>query len=127
MFQHCRRVACGYWNLTECCHITYSSGTVNLARAWPWECTGDILKLVVGHALRLVTGGVVLGLAVSIAIADLLKSLLFGVEPTDIPTFIGVSVLLAALALIVCRAGDACHLRVDPLVVLKTNNPVPDL
>jgi putative ABC transport system permease protein len=80
---------------------------------------GDILKLVVGHALRLVTGGVVLGLAVSIAIAHLLKSLLFGVAPTDIPTFIGVSVLLAALALIACAVPAMRATRVDPLVVLR--------
>jgi putative ABC transport system permease protein len=80
---------------------------------------GDILKLILGHALRLVTGGMVLGLAVSIAIAHLLKSLLFGVEPTDIPTFIGVSVLLAALALIACAVPAMRATRVDPLVVLR--------
>jgi predicted permease len=79
----------------------------------------DILKNIVGHALKLVTAGVVLGLGVSIAIAHLLTSLLFGVQSTDMPTFIAVSILLAALALMACAVPAIRATRVDPLIVLR--------
>jgi putative ABC transport system permease protein len=82
----------------------------------------DILKNIVGHALKLVTAGVVLGLGVSIAIAHLLASLLFGVQPTDMPTFIAVSILLAALALMACAVPAIRATRVDPLIVLGMNS-----
>lgn len=81
----------------------------------------DILRLIVGHALKLVIAGVVVGLAVSVAVARTLTSLLFGVEPTDVPTFLGVSVLLGTLALIACVVPALRATRVDPLVVLRTD------
>jgi putative ABC transport system permease protein len=81
----------------------------------------DILRLIVGHALKLVIVGVVVGLAVSVAVARTLTSLLFGVQPTDVPTFVGVSILLATLALIACIIPALRATRVDPLVVLRTD------
>jgi putative ABC transport system permease protein len=81
----------------------------------------DILRLIVGHALKLVIAGVLLGLAVSVGVARMLTSLLFGVQPTDLPTFLGVSVLLATLALIACVVPALRATRVDPLVVLRTD------
>jgi predicted permease len=80
----------------------------------------DILKLIVGHALKLVIAGVILGLAVSFAVARMLTSLLFGVQPTDLPTFLGVSLILATLALIACAVPAMRATRVDPLVVLRS-------
>jgi putative ABC transport system permease protein len=80
----------------------------------------DILKLIVGHALKLVIAGVILGLAVSFAIGRMLTSLLFGVQPTDLPTLMGVSLLLAILALIACAVPAMRATRVDPLVVLRS-------
>jgi putative ABC transport system permease protein len=81
----------------------------------------DILRLIVGHALKLVIAGVLVGLAVSVGVARMLTSLLFGVEPTDLPTFLGVSVLLATLALIACVVPALRATRVDPLVVLRAD------
>jgi putative ABC transport system permease protein len=81
----------------------------------------DILRLIVGHALKLVIAGVVVGLVVSVGVARMLTSLLFGVEPTDLPTFLGVSVLLATLALIACIVPALRATRVDPLVVLRAD------
>ncbi|MGZ4887859.1 MAG: FtsX-like permease family protein, partial [Candidatus Angelobacter sp.] len=81
----------------------------------------DILRLILGHAFKLVVAGLAVGLAVSFMVARTLTSLLFGVQPTDLPTFFGVSVLLGTLALIACGVPALRATRVDPLVVLRND------
>ncbi|MGZ4898173.1 MAG: FtsX-like permease family protein, partial [Candidatus Angelobacter sp.] len=79
----------------------------------------DVLKLILGHAFKLVSAGVVVGLIAAFAAARALTSMLFGVRPTDLPTFLGVSLLLATLAMIACAIPALRATRVDPLVVLR--------
>src|SRR5262249_50458742 len=55
---------------------------------------GDILKLVVRHGLFLTGVGLVIGIGAAVGAAQLLSSLLYGIAPTDPPTFIGVALLL---------------------------------
>jgi predicted permease len=81
----------------------------------------DILKLILGHAVKLVVAGMAIGLVISLLIARALSSLLFGVQPTDLPTFLGVSVLLGTLALVACAVPALRATRVDPLIVLRNN------
>jgi putative ABC transport system permease protein len=61
----------------------------------------------------------VIGLAVCFAVVRALSSLLFGVQPTDLPTFLGVSALLAVLALVACGIPALRATRMDPLTVLR--------
>jgi len=82
---------------------------------------GDILKMILGHAVKLVIAGMVIGLAASLAMARALTSLLFGVEPTDLPTFFGVSALLAVLALMACSIPAMRATQLDPLAVLRND------
>jgi putative ABC transport system permease protein len=82
---------------------------------------GDILKMILGHAVKLVIAGMVIGLAASFAVARALTSLLFGVKPTDLPTFLGVSALLAVLALIACCIPAVRATEMDPLAVLRND------
>jgi len=79
----------------------------------------DILKLILKHAGKLVLTGVVIGLIAAFGVARALTSLLFGVQPTDLPTFLGVAFLLAMLALLACSVPALRATRVDPLVVLR--------
>ncbi len=58
----------------------------------------DILRLVIGHGLRLTFIGVALGLAASFALTRYLSSLLLGVTSTDAVTFSFVAFLLCAAA-----------------------------
>jgi putative ABC transport system permease protein len=79
----------------------------------------DILRLILGHAAKLVIAGMAIGLAVSFAVVRALSSLLFGVQPTDLPTFLGVSALLAFLALVACGVPALRATRMDPSTVLR--------
>jgi predicted permease len=78
----------------------------------------DILRLVLGHALRLTLLGVALGLAASFALTRYLSSLLLGVTSTDALTFSSVAVLLCAVALLACFLPARRAMRVDPMVAL---------
>lgn len=79
----------------------------------------DVMKLIIGQGMLLVTVGVVLGLGVSLAVTRLVASLLFGVTPTNATTFIGVSAGLALLALLACYIPARRATKVDPLVALR--------
>ncbi len=80
---------------------------------------GDVLRLVVGQALRLTALGVGIGLAGAYAVTRLMASLLFGVSASDPPTFVGVTVILAASALVAAWVPSARATRVDPMVALR--------
>jgi putative ABC transport system permease protein len=79
----------------------------------------DVLRLVVVQAARLTLVGVVTGLAASIAASRLIASLLYGVSPTDIVTFVAVPVLLAASALAASYLPALRATRIDPMVALR--------
>jgi len=80
----------------------------------------DVLKLVVGQGMWLVFVGVVIGLFASLAVTRQMKSLLFGVSPTDLPTFVAGSSLLMFVALLACWIPARRATKVDPLIALRS-------
>jgi len=80
---------------------------------------GDVLRMVLFHSAKLVAMGVAIGLFAAFLTSRALTSLLFGVKPTDITTFAGVSVLLTLIAVIACALPALRATQVDPLVVLR--------
>jgi len=80
----------------------------------------DVLRMVLGHGLRLVGIGVVLGLAGALALTRFLAGQLYGVRPTDPLTFVAVTALLAVVALAATYLPARRAARVDPMVALRS-------
>src|SRR5205807_6993344 len=81
---------------------------------------GDVLRLVLGHAAKLIIGGLLAGLGIALATTRALTSQLFGTKPTDIPTLVAVSCLLAVVALLACALPVMRATRVNPQMVLRS-------
>jgi len=81
--------------------------------------SGDVLKLVMRMGLRLVILGVGIGLAVSLGVARIIATQLWGVSPYDPATLIVVPLLLLITGLVACWVPARRAARVDPLVALR--------
>jgi putative ABC transport system permease protein len=81
--------------------------------------THDVLALVISQGLKLTLIGVAIGLAGAFAMTRALTYFLFGVTATDPVTFVGLSLLLASIALLACYVPAHKAARVDPMVALR--------
>ena len=81
--------------------------------------SSDVLKLVVKRSMILTLVGVGIGLAGSLALTKVMASQLYGVSPTDLVTFAGVSLLLSSVVLVACYIPARRVAKVDPMVALR--------
>ncbi len=79
----------------------------------------DVLRLVVGQGITLILIGVAVGLGASFLLTRWLKTMLFEVSTTDPLTFLIVSLLLIAVALLACWIPARRATKVDPMVALR--------
>jgi putative ABC transport system permease protein len=79
----------------------------------------DILGLVLRQSMAFVAAGIAAGVVCSLLLTPLLSSLLFGVGPLDRVTFITVSVLLFAVALLACYAPAHRAAGMHPMLALR--------
>jgi putative ABC transport system permease protein len=79
----------------------------------------DVVNMVVRQGLNLLLMGLVIGIAGALALTQFLTSLLYGVKPTDPFTFIAVSLILIAVALVACYIPARRAAKVDPIVALR--------
>jgi len=78
-----------------------------------------VLGQIMKQGLLLTTIGIVVGLAGAFALNRLIASLLFGVQPTDTPTIIGVVATITLVASVACLLPAWRASRVDPNIVLR--------
>jgi putative ABC transport system permease protein len=78
-----------------------------------------VLRLVVGHGMRYTLLGVGLGLVGAVVSTRVLSNVLYGVGTADPLTFVSVTVVLSAIALLACWIPASRASRVDPVAALR--------
>lgn len=78
-----------------------------------------VVNGVLGDAFRVTVGGIAAGAAGALAVAQLLRTMLFGVTTYDAATLLVAPALLLAAALIACLAPAIRATRVDPMLTLR--------
>ena len=80
---------------------------------------GDVIRLILGHGLLLTGIGLGIGIAGALALSSFVESLVWGIQPTDPLSFVGVTLVLAAAALAACFFPAYKASRADPLQTLR--------
>jgi ABC-type antimicrobial peptide transport system permease subunit len=81
--------------------------------------TAAVRRMVVVQGGLVATIGVVIGIAVALAVSGVLESLLFGVGAFDAATFIGMSALMMAVAALASYIPAHRASAVDPMRALR--------
>ena len=81
---------------------------------------GKVVFMVLRGAMGLVLIGAVIGLVLSLGLAQAVKQFLYGVGALDPVTFIGVPVILACVALVAAFVPARRASRVDPVRALRS-------
>lgn len=79
----------------------------------------QVRHLILRQGMMLAGSGLILGLAVVFVLARFLTSMLYGVSPSDPVTFVGVSFLLAMVALLACYLPARPAARIDPMIAIR--------
>ena len=79
----------------------------------------NVLGMVVREGMLLAGVGILVGIGGALAMGRLVSSLLYQIKPTDPATFISVSIVLAAVALMACYLPARRAMRVEPMVALR--------
>jgi predicted permease len=79
----------------------------------------DVLRLVVGHGVKLAALGIAVGVAAAFGITRLMSSLLYGVGAYDPVAFAAAAVLLLLVAIAACYIPARRAIAIDPMVALR--------
>jgi putative ABC transport system permease protein len=79
----------------------------------------DVIGLIAGQGLRLVSIGLVLGLAAALAVARLLTAVLYEISPWDVGTYLGTIVVLGSAALLATVVPAIRAAKIAPGIVLQ--------
>jgi putative ABC transport system permease protein len=79
----------------------------------------SILRMILRQGVWIISVGLLLGIALAVAIARLVGDFISGVSPYDPLTYLTVSGVLCAVALFACYVPARRATRVDPMVALR--------
>jgi putative ABC transport system permease protein len=80
---------------------------------------GAVLRLVLGHGVRLTAAGIAAGVLCALALGRVLASRLYGISPADVITHAGVALLLTAVALAASALPARAAAALEPMRVLR--------
>jgi ABC-type antimicrobial peptide transport system permease subunit len=80
---------------------------------------GNVIRMVLRQAGKMVLVGIVVGLVVAFGLSRLMASMLFGVSPSDPAILMAVALLLAGVSLLSCSLPALRATRVDPIIALR--------
>jgi putative ABC transport system permease protein len=79
----------------------------------------DVLKLVIWQGMKFAALGLIIGIATSLSLTRLVRSLLFEVRPTDVTSYVSACAILATVALLACLLPAWRAASVDPATSLR--------
>ena len=79
----------------------------------------DSIRLILSRSLLITTIGIGAGIALALMMSRMLTSIMYGVSPTDPATFVGVTLVLALVAMTASYVPARRATRVDPIVALR--------
>jgi ABC-type antimicrobial peptide transport system permease subunit len=79
----------------------------------------SILGMVLRKGLKLAVAGALMGLVAALIVSHLMAGLLYGVSPNDPLTFLGLTIVLTAVALAACYIPARRAMRVDPIIAMR--------
>jgi ABC-type antimicrobial peptide transport system permease subunit len=80
---------------------------------------GNVQMGVLSKTLRMAAVGIAVGAVVSLAVANLIASLLFGTRPADPATFFAMAILLGVVAALAAYLPARRASRINPMVALR--------
>ena len=80
---------------------------------------GAIMSMILHDGIKLIAGGIVIGLGIAVVLSRALETLLFGVGPADPATLAVAALAFVAVALLACCLPAARAARVEPAEALK--------
>ena len=84
-------------------------------RSWIWR-----VPVVVSSVVRVVAAGAAIGLVLAAISGQLIATMLFGVQPLDLPTFALVAIVLALTAALAIAGPAWRAAKIDPAVALRS-------
>ena len=99
-------------------YVTRRSHEIGLRMALGAD-SREVAAMVLRRGVLLIGFGVALGVAGAVGLTRLLRQMLYGIEPTDPATFVGVCLFVAAVATVACFVPAWRAVRVDPMAALQ--------
>jgi putative ABC transport system permease protein len=80
---------------------------------------GDVAWLIVRQGASLAALGISLGLVAAFALTRYMASMLYGIQPSDFPTFAAMAAMLGAVALLASFLPSRRAMALDPMAALR--------